>query len=354
MQMPAGFERDEDGNYYVEAGTEFQVKGVPAEGFHLVSVSDGTNGIDLTPDGIATITMPDEYADLTLTATFSDEYDITFKAANANTIESGKATVSVKDGDAEAVDKTADIDAEHKLEGVKAGSTVTLNAATGYKFRKVEVKKVTYAEGHALSAAVVGELIGSDGKAYAADDKDNLPNGVTAVALVCYVGEAGTADAGSTTYRGLALALTDVSSSADAKWCSQKDVTCMNAQYANANDAKTDMNGIANTDALVAPGSHTHAVASAARNYNGGTHPTGTSAWFLPSAGQWDKMTTAAGSYENLRDGFEVVGGTNMQQNNVAYPSSTEKSYFYIWAYRGTWVQGEKTSNRYVRAAIAF
>jgi len=243
---------------------------------------------------------------------------------------------------------------EGKVEAVKMQSEVKLKAATGYKFRKVEVKKVTYAEGHALSAAVVGELIGSDGKAYAADDKDNLPNGVTAVALVCYVGEAGTADAGSTTYRGLALALTDVSSSADAKWCSQKDVTCMNAQYANANDAKTDMNGIANTDALVAPGSHTHAVASAARNYNGGTHPTGTSAWFLPSAGQWDKMTTAAGSYGNLRDGFEVVGGTNMQQNNVAYPSSTEKSYFYIWAYRGTWVQGEKTSNRYVRAAIAF
>ena len=71
----------------------------------------------------------------------SNKFDIAFKAANANTIESGKATVTVKTGDAEAVDKTADIDAEHKLKAVKMGSEVKVKANTGYKFRKVEVKK---------------------------------------------------------------------------------------------------------------------------------------------------------------------------------------------------------------------
>ena len=42
------------------------------------------------------------------------------------------------------------------------------------------------AEGHALSASAVGEIVGTDGKAYAVGDKDNLPTGVTAVAMVAY------------------------------------------------------------------------------------------------------------------------------------------------------------------------
>ena len=42
------------------------------------------------------------------------------------------------------------------------------------------------AEGHALSASSLGEIVGSDGKAYAVADKDNLPTGVTAVAMIAY------------------------------------------------------------------------------------------------------------------------------------------------------------------------
>jgi hypothetical protein len=68
-------------------------------------------------------------------------FNLTFKAANANTIESGKGTVTVKTGDAEAVDKTADIDENHQLKAVKMGSEVKIKAKEGYKFRKVEVKK---------------------------------------------------------------------------------------------------------------------------------------------------------------------------------------------------------------------
>ena len=43
-----------------------------------------------------------------------------------------------------------------------------------------------YARGHALASSAVGEIVGSDGLAYAAADKDNLPLGVTAVAMVAY------------------------------------------------------------------------------------------------------------------------------------------------------------------------
>ena len=63
----------------------------------------------------------------------NNKFDIQFNAANANTIESGKATVTVG--------STAATVTEGKLEGVKMGSEVKLKANTGYKFRKVEVKK---------------------------------------------------------------------------------------------------------------------------------------------------------------------------------------------------------------------
>ena len=45
------------------------------------------------------------------------------------------------------------------------------------------------ARGHALASSAVGEIVGSDGLAYYASDKDNLPSGVTAVAMVAYKSE---------------------------------------------------------------------------------------------------------------------------------------------------------------------
>ena len=71
--------------------------------------------------------------DFILTATFSDEYDLAFNALTTNTIEDGKATVKVDD---EAKTLT-----DGKLTGLSEGQTVTLTAATGYKFRKVEATK---------------------------------------------------------------------------------------------------------------------------------------------------------------------------------------------------------------------
>ena len=73
----------------------------------------------------------------------SNKFDITFNAANANTIEAGKATVTVGGAAATVT--------EGKLEGVKMGSEVKMTAKQGYKFKKVEVKKaavgpVTYTE----------------------------------------------------------------------------------------------------------------------------------------------------------------------------------------------------------------
>ena len=62
-----------------------------------------------------------------------NKYDIQFNAANDNTIEAGKATVTVGG--------TAATVTEGKLQGVKMGTEVKMTAKDGYKFRKVEVKK---------------------------------------------------------------------------------------------------------------------------------------------------------------------------------------------------------------------
>ena len=127
MQMPAGFEKDDEGNIYVKKDTKFTVIATPAEGYHLVSWSDDATIKELERE----FTMTDD--DFTVTATFSDEYDLAFEAANANTIEAGKATVKVGDAAATVT--------EGKLQGVKMGSKVTITAKQGYKFRKVEAKK---------------------------------------------------------------------------------------------------------------------------------------------------------------------------------------------------------------------
>ena len=63
----------------------------------------------------------------------SNKFDIQFKAANDNTIETGKATVTVGG--------TAATVSEGKLEAVKMGTEVKVKAKDGYKFRKVEAKK---------------------------------------------------------------------------------------------------------------------------------------------------------------------------------------------------------------------
>jgi hypothetical protein len=127
-QMPAGFETDGT-NIYVAKDTKFTVKATPAEGYHLVGWSDDATNKELERE----FTMTDD--DFTVTAQFSNEYTIAFNAANANTIESGKATVKVGD-----TDKTATLIQDGKL-SMKSGQTVTLTATQGYKFRTVEAKK---------------------------------------------------------------------------------------------------------------------------------------------------------------------------------------------------------------------
>lgn len=199
------------------------------------------------------------------------------------------------------------------------------------------------------SAGDVGKVIGADGRIYANASAAEAAK-TTAVAMICYVGNAGTADASSATYKGLALALTDANNGSEVAWCSHWSGTCLDTQYDNATRGN-DMAGIANTYALVSHATHTHNAASAARNYNSGTHPTGTSEWFLPSVGQWNKMITASGGYETLR--------TNASLKSDNYWSSTEvkansKSAWGYSFYVDNWGPCLTNYSFYVRSALAF
>ena len=116
--------------------------------WYYIQGADAPQGEAATLDNTFSDTEP---ACLTVQV-LTNKFDITFNAANANTIEAGKATVTV-----DGTDKTSAV-TEGKLQGVKMGSEVKLKAATGYKFRKVEVKKKEEAPA-LLSIQIGGETI---------------------------------------------------------------------------------------------------------------------------------------------------------------------------------------------------
>ena len=97
--------------------------------WYYIKGADAPEGDAATLDNTFDDTEP---ACLTVTV-LTNKFDITLKAANANTIEAGKATVTVGG--------TAATVTEGKLQGVKMGTEVKMTAKQGYKFRKVEVKK---------------------------------------------------------------------------------------------------------------------------------------------------------------------------------------------------------------------
>lgn len=141
-----------------------------------------------------------------------------------------------------------------------APSAVNLSHSTYYQSTVKMAKPLT------LTGPAVGQVIGSDGKNYAASA--SLPSGVTKVAMIAYV-------SGS---NGLALALADEGS---MNWAT----------------------------AVTTAAAHTPA-------FTGGT-------WMLPSRTQWETMGATSSTYTTLLDGFSgITGASNLQSG--PYWSSTE------------------------------
>ena len=127
------------------------------------------------------------------------------------------------------------------------------------------------ATGHALSSSAVGEVVGTNGLAYALADKNNLPPGVTAAGMVAYKdGE-----------NGLVIALSDESSSSKT-W----------------------------PEAVSAAIAHTPAVTG--------------HAWRMPSLSEWKQMFAAFGgetSSTGLKTAITNAGGNTLDK--IHYWTST-------------------------------
>ncbi|MBQ4386604.1 MAG: hypothetical protein II822_03230 [Prevotella sp.] len=264
----------------------------------------------------------------------------------------------------------------------KAITLVATVSGTTYVFSKSGVTfadgnfyriNVKMSQGGALSAvttADLGKVIGSDGLIYST--ASSVPSPFVASAIIAYVGTAGSVDASSSTYKGLAIALTDANSGSTRQWYTANSGTCVNQNSAIAT-ALTYKNGIASTNTLTSDG-HTHAAATAAKNFST-ARPSGTSAWFLPSMGQWNlivqglatkkagstvstNLTTSSNSAynaSNLNTVITAAGGTGFQSDR--YWSSTEYNTGNAWymGFSSGYAYGNlKTDNRYVRAVFAF
>lgn len=258
------------------------------------------------------------------------------------------------------------------------GTTTYTYSRTGVsfyngKFSRVNVKMSQAITGYSLADATVGMIVGSNGLAYNVTDKDNLPSGVNAVAVVAYVGTAGSVDTSSTSYKGLALALTDANNGNTCAWYTTNSGTCV-SQNTDITIALGYKDGISCTNTLTSDG-HTHAAAKAAKNYSVKA-PSGTSGWFLPSIGQWNLIvngltsTTAAfpkgtgttADYNLAASKFNSkitdAGGTALKNAYASYywastGAGAGTAWFYSTYYGRAYIAAKPNGN-YVRACFAF
>ena len=209
-------------------------------------------------------------ANVTLNVEYEPEFTATFKALTANTIQAGKATVTLTDNTEGATPQSATPDADGKLTPVYEGQTITLTAQTGYKFRSVTAAKKGAGEATIADATTndIGKLICTDGHIHAlgADAECTKDR----VAMIAYVD-------GS---HGLAIALADESNT--MVWATAKS-TCENKTAA------------------------------------------GTYTWHLPSKAEWMQMCSANGgsdsSFSGLNTAITNAGGTALISSDSEYYS---------------------------------
>lgn len=144
----------------------------------------------------------------------------------------------------------------------------------------------------------LGWAIGADGNVYKTSSGATA-NGSTAVAMVAYWGAAGTADASSAAFRGLAIALDDAEyeGSTNMQWYTSINGKCADYQGTTMSGHNGRLTGVANTATLAAGcgSSHVHAAALAAKNYAVNISSFTNSGWFLPTLAQWKLCFRAFG-----------------------------------------------------------
>ena len=248
-------------------------KGVADDGadvlvWYYIQGADAPEGEAATLDNTFSDTEP---ACLTVQV-LTNKFDIQFNAANANTIEAGKATVTVAGAAATVTDG--------KLQGVKMGSEVKLEAKPGYKFRKVEVKKG--AEAPAIT----------------------LDNTMTAWTAGKYAVPAGglTYSAAITVSGNVTLVLTDGETLTLNKGISLAEGATLTVE----GNGTMNVNGTNESTASTVAGSGTLVLTSGTLNAKGGN---GQSFTITEDSWKWDGNTGASGGVA-INGNVTVSGGT--------------------------------------------
>ncbi len=230
---------------------------------------------------------------------------------------------------------------------------------------------------YTLAESTVGMIVGSNGKAYAVADKDNLPSGVTAVAIVAYKGSE-TGEASPYTH-GLAIAMKDAAAGGKVKWSSSDNDESLDnytdyspavttAQSGLSNSQTSGFDNESNYPAFYAA---LHNTITVSDGISAVAPASGTSGWFLPSLYQWNKIVQGlSGKTADLSHGgnananytasslnpkIEAAGGSGLQSG--AYWPSTEyssPSAWYFYAGNGSVGYRNKTGESYVRSVLAF
>lgn len=198
--LPAGYESY--GFFSVGSGYEATInyyqnkafaltKAAAVEQFSVEYTTSYSSGFALAPmNAIVSFTISGLTANKEVAVNFDTKGGIVFEK-DVTTDANGVATFAVG------------MSANRKLENCTltvGGNDIALPTKTTEAGHIYNISRsVPPAEDHALSASAVGDIVGSDGKAYAASGKNNLPTGVKAEAVVTY-------KSGS---NGFALALVD-------------------------------------------------------------------------------------------------------------------------------------------------
>ena len=223
--------------------------------------------------------------------------------------------------------------------GSFSDSHVDNHIASAYSIRPVEdVPPATSKSLTSLTTAEIGWRIGSDGVAYSPTGA--LPTGVSAVAMITYVGGANGEEAPYN--HGLALALSDANGGSTCKW-STSTSSIVHTYYTTSTPFASE-SGLQYNDAN--HNSDTYPAFKAAITYSPAA-PTGCSAWFLASGYQWKQMIGAAG-----------LNNLGLLEDAI-YWSSTEYNAYGAWhfySHDGGWFFDDKDVDYVylVRSCLAF
>ena len=282
-----------------------------ASNFDFCTRSGAWNG-----DNLPSLTLENQLAILAITLTNADGSSDITSSITGMTISDGTNTY--------AVSRSAVAGPIYVAIRPTSDATITVTATDGTNNYTKTLTSKTYAAGngypvswrmiktYTLAESTVGMIVGTDGKAYAAADKDNLPSGVTAAGMVAYKN-------GS---NGLVIALAD-------------EANTMNWSTA------TGASGAA---------AHTPVV-------TGGT-------WKLPSKAEWNQMfrddaDADIANYYSLNNDISAAGGTAFPEDGFyRYWSSTEFegdiAYVELDCGSARWQNGFEDEDYRVRACLAF